>query len=434
MKVSYELMPLRTSTLAMVEWGMDTRKQLLRAVRTSRQATAKLSSLVREANLSAEKIEQCLEQGALVEEAFHEIKRERGYDNQRVNAIDMVLGGDRADIARLFYLAPALDVEPKKKWLTEAIFRDANQCACAFIELGAMEHLDTAQRNELLHGALARGNPTLVDSLLQAGCDPNGMIETAMERKEPLLHQVRDKQSVALMLAAGARIDGTDTWGRPALHNVLDRLGFHIQDAKRADLTRDMIETAHALLDAGSPIYSIATDQNQRSWNAISDLANARASDASLVDRLAKMDPAAAWETTVNNIQTAHQLLDSGVIENLKLFSKKIRWASFSFYKPEDTQAIESLLERGVPPPTVFQIDDNDHRKWLDIGITTTPEQIEKKLRQAERDEEHEIFANWDGLKEPELVQASNVAAAARALRIKTQPAMGGQKNGGPRL
>lgn len=412
---------------------MDKREHLLSAVRISRVATAKLSVLMQEKPLDADKIRACVEKGALVEEAFHEIEDERHHHIRRIHAIDMALKEDRDDIVRLFFEAPGLDMDARKQWLHDAVSRNATQCTLALIGMGAMAHLSDAQRNELMEAALGCGNATLVKAALSAGCDPNGMVEAATERKEPLLHQVRDPGSLAVMLSAGARIDGTDTWGRPALHNVLDRLSYCMNDAKRAETAKRYIQTAHALLDAGCPIAFISKEEGERSWNAIEDLTQARACDASLLERIAKLDPKSACKANVRNIQAAHYLIDSGVIEDLDLLRKNIYWSYFSLCQESEIRAVETLLERGVPPPNVFQIGDSSHRQWLSIGIMVTEAHISRKIQQVELNEEHEIYENWSGLLEPELVEASNRNAEARALRIKTQIA-GGVKSSTPRL
>jgi hypothetical protein len=418
----------------MLEWDMDNREQLLSAVRISRDATTKLSSLMQKTPLDAGKIQRCIERGALVEEAFHEHKGERHHDTRRIHAIEMALRADREDIVEMFFKAPGLDGDARKSWLQDAVERDATKSAIALIGMGAMNWLDDDGRNQFVSLALGRGNATLVDAALKAGCNPNGMVETIMERKEPLLHQVRDTQSLDVMLAGGARIDGQDTWGRPALHNVLDRLSYYIKDAKRQEDAKDYIQTAHALLDAGVAVSFIAASEGTRSWNAIEDLTQARTCDASLVARIAKMNPNAARNAQVRNIEAAHYLINSGVIEDLGQLRKKIYWEGISLYDEKDVRAVESLLERGVPPPSIFQIGGSSHRKWLEIGIVVTEDHIERKLMQVEQDEENEIFANWNGLQDPALIAASNMAAAARALRIRTQPAAGGRQGSGPRL
>jgi hypothetical protein len=215
-----------------------------------------------------------------------------------------------------------------------------------------------------------------------------------------------------------------------ALHNLLDRLASQTPDAEAGP---NLIDAAHALLDAGSPLNSVSPSV-RGPWSAISALARGdKSQDAGLLARIALADPDAARHADISNVWAAHHLLDSGVIEDMALFSKKIRFASLCPSRENERKPIEEILERGVKPPSLFSISFQEHRAWLDVGIFVSEKDIERKKMQEDRDSEQEIFEDWSGLDDAALVAKSNAKAHARQLRLAIDGAAA-SKIGGPRL
>lgn len=401
------------------------RNHILDAILSSRSATQRLVELMQAPTLDYQQIAWCMEGGALLEDATWKIMQPGVASSPSLSntmtPIRRALQEDREDLVRLFYTSRSLDIRHQDNWLSQAGALDARKSFFALISMGAMGRSSPQDRAHLLRGALVGAKPWQVEALLQAGCDPNTQDKLYDDHFTRPLHWAGDPESVGVMLAHGARLDGLDSYGAPPLGSMIRRLSENQRAGRQGNAK--LLDAIHAIIDAGSPLVQAPDQRRQNGWSAIECLCSGTFSDPHLMKRLAQTDPERARQCRIRSIEVAAHLLDTGVIEDLDLLSRKIGWRSISLYKREDVQAVEALLERGVPPPKLSALSDSNISQWMEIGIPMTREEIEHRIRQAEEAEMDGNYEDLHVLEDQGKIDACNALAEARKLRISTQKA-----------
>lgn len=395
---------------------MHTRSDILKAVSASRQATNELAEHLKAGQLDAPTISTLLERGALIEDANYEVpetKRDGIQCSKKVKAISAVFQSDRDDILDLFDRAICLDPQIKKNWLEGAIENGAVRCLQYLVKSGRLEKHEKPE--ELVLQALVKNDSQTLEILLGGGASVHADIPTYQTHSKPLIHWAQDPDCLSLLLRHGGDLNARDSHGHPPLSFVLDRLK-HADEEKKERLTA----TVHALLEAGAHLFFEKDAKYTHGWRAINDVCEFRKSHRELIHIIAQKDPVGARTACPQYALVAKDILDSGVIDDLVLFSRKIRWDIVDIYSQDNHNAIEYILDRGVPPPSIFRITEKSHLKWLDIGIPISPEDIEKKLNQLGMDEDEGSYEEWRGILDDEKVNSSNAAAEARKIRLQT--------------
>lgn len=176
----------------------------------------------------------------------------------------------------------------------------------------------------------------------------------------------------------------------------------------------DAVAAAMVLLDAGVP------SRTESGWTALSQLSHARTISDCLVHQLAIRNPVTAREMAVGSLPLAHALLDSSVIGDLDAFARQIQWHHFRLDDEAAVAGAACLLDRGVPPPRLTQIDGDYHRQWLEVGIPVHDEDVRSVLSHMQAEEDGDWFddVDWTGLEDSKLLIASQAKASARALAL----------------
>lgn len=408
---------------------MQTRSDILNAVLASRQATNDLAAHLKAGQLDASTISVLLERGALIEDAHYEVletKRDGIQSSRSIEAISAVFKDDRDDILDLFEGVICLDPAIKQNWLEGAIAAGAIRCLKYMVKSGRLEHHEKPE--DLVLQALRKNDSQSLEILLGGGAPVHADVPTYQTHSKPLIHWAHDPDCLSVLLRHGGDLNARDSHGHPPLSFVLDRLKYADQE-KEAALTA----TADALLKAGAQVFFEKTAQHPHGWRAIDDVCEFRKSHREFIHLIAQKDPIGARKARPQYALVAKDLLDTGVIEDLALFSRKIRWGLMDVYSQDNQDAIEYVLDHGVPPPSILLIESNFHQKWLEIGIPVSNQEIEKKVEKLEMEEDVVDYTEWNGLFDVEKVKSSNAIAQARALRTQTLPTRNAP-NRSPRL
>ena len=393
-----------------------TRDQTLALIRQSRKATKALASLVQTTDCSLEAIETLLEQGAIVEEAYTEEPDKRGgYHIHKIPAIVPILARDQQDVAGALWKAGGVDRKYRQDWMEQSIRAGANGCLETFIALGGASKLPEATQADLLQAAAATGNEQALSWLLDAGLDPNARTHDQHNMgtsKETPLHRARTVKCAQLLLDAGANPNAPNERGLPALYMLLSMAGMESRDRSRDmdqshSKAREFMAAAATIIRAGGNLE--AKMDNGYTWRVVEGLNEIKIDCAELVAAVAPRLETGDIEGKVKTLHLARALLDTiPGLQGDNLMSHHA-WSTISIKDPMEAQTMEALMERGVPPPRIHQLDEHRRGEWLAFGIPVSQEDLDKI--QEDLDEDGNEISDRP---EPDLVAQSNARALAR--------------------
>lgn len=407
-------------------WSMPTRQAILSAVRSSRQATARLGKLLSSSPWDPEQVAQCLEHGALIEEVAIAYVERKSPHTRTVR--EAILLQDDHELLKLILPANPRGVAEwsYEAWLTKASGFRAPGCLSLLLDLHGLP-ADPDKQLALLRNAVRAGDGASVKHLLAAGVKADTIFHEEHPGQQCLLHETCDPDSVRHLIAAGTPMDFPDGRGIPPLGHLLSLIRF---DTRR----EQALSAIDALLDAGCALETRRPDGS--AWTALDTLAFETTVVPELVVRLAQADPVAARRCRPRSAVMALALLDSGVIEDPVALSARTYWQYFGYRTfAQDRPALETLFARGMPAPTIGQVSYSDMGRWLDIGIRCPEEEVSKLRRIAEEDSDMEgrETPSLSLLDDTERLARSQAVALTRQLEGATSPAM--RRNpAGPRL
>ena len=393
-----------------------TRDQKLTLIRQSRKATKALAALVRNDDCNLEAVETLLEQGAIVEEAYtKEPDKRGGYHIHKIPAIVPILSRNQQDVAGALWKAGSVDRKYRQDWMERAIRAGANACLETFIALGGTHKLPEATQADLLQAAAATGNEQALSWLLKAGLDPNARThdEHSMgTSKETPLHRARTAQCAQLLLDAGADPNIANERGLPALYMLLSMAGSESRDRSRDmeqshNKARELMAAAATIIRAGGKLE--AKMDNGYTWRVVEGLNEIKIDCTELVAAVAPRLEASDIENKVKTLHLARALLKAVPGLRGETLMSRHAWDTISIKDPIEVDAMEALMEQGVPPPRIYQIDEHRRGEWLAFGIPVSQEDLDKI-----RDDLDEDGVEISNRPDPDLVAQSNARALAR--------------------
>ncbi|MGJ7523485.1 ankyrin repeat domain-containing protein [Variovorax sp. LT1P1] len=186
-----------------------------------------------------------------------------------------------------------LDDEGRPLWMAAGTFRDVNLLSELVRDGAPVDGCDEAGQTWLAHAISSPGTPLeAIDLLLRAGADPNGGLRMGAGRT-PLACALRFEafELAALLVEAGAAIDGRDRLGRTVLHSATNTAAVRWLLARGADLEARDARGQTPLLSALAqmPVTPVFTEVATQLCGSGADLgAHAYAEGAATARALAK--------------------------------------------------------------------------------------------------------------------------------------------------
>lgn len=403
------------------------RKQRLTLIRQSRAATQRLAALVRKDDCSLEGVEALLDLGAIVEEATTEIPDKRMPQHKKTRqAIEFVLERDQHEVVRALWLAGGLNHPHGHDWLDQAVHAGANQSLKALVEAGAAQQLPENEQARVIRSAAATGNAQALGWLLEAGLDPSRQVRDNYgmgEGFETALHRAANAQCVRRLLDFGANLNAPDNRGFPPLHMILSMAAMKSRERSAARMdeyhaqARAYLEAATELVTSGCELE--ATIDNGYRWGVIDQLNEIQIDCSNLLDVLKdRIDPQMIARR-VKSPQLALSLLETIPGIDPSNLMNSYAWAHLHIERPEVVVAVESLLLRGVPLPTIQEVDERYVANWLAFGIPVSAEDAQWLFNQIDENGEQ----LHDDVDEVSIAE-SNKKALERVAQHANAPSM----------
>lgn len=147
---------------------------------------------------------------------------EREYGSTPLDAA--VAGGNRDAVTMLLDAGAKLDgISDNGSPLRSAVSHGKSDMLSYLLSKGAKVNLRDKQGRQVIHDAALRGDPAILEVLLNAGADvsaADNMGETPLFSTVTFNETPRKVESLKRLLAAGARVDAVASHGRTALHEA----------------------------------------------------------------------------------------------------------------------------------------------------------------------------------------------------------------------
>jgi len=418
------------------------RKTLLDIVKNSRVATEKMATLEKNGQLTIEKAERLLDQGAIIAEATFTPKKQT---NQKVGTpfiktiIESILERDDAGMISCLWTAGDIDTNARQQWLWKAIIKDADKSLGSMISMGALDALSNEQKAELLWLSAASEKSDSLRHLLQAGLDPN--LRHIQADNQTALFRSKTLENTKLLVEAGGDPNAMDGNGHNPLQDILIIAEFESKRSRRPErqekaskTMEELLLVARYLIEQGAAITS--TRKNGTKWNILENL-NRMSADCTIVLEVIRdrINPK-KLKNRIRSPALALSLLKLMPDLDPTTLMNSSGWHHINIKEPETQETVEILFSMGVVPPKLQHLAPGGSEKtkhWLEFGIPVTQEDIEK-LREYQvsvydglYSEEYEYFKENNEIEieyEDNLVKSSNAKALLRIadVAMKTKP------------
>ena len=417
------------------------RHERLLLIRQSRQATENLVTLMSSAPFNEEKIQENLDQGALVSEAIVERQNnDRRKEMVKHWVVDLALREGSLALFSSLVLAAAEEKAKKKlkETLRKVIFDNNPEALDVYVKHQILPKNEEF-RVELMHLAIWNDKVEIAKILLEQGFPATATTKDSW-CEYSIFGDCSSVEMASLLMKHGARLDTLDDRNYLPVYHMIGRL-THNQEMKDkwGEKEEDFIIQ---MIEQGSALYTTPTEERPHDfWNILKQIEMTKIHAPNLIRVVYGREPQLLDGLRFKSLESAKAFWEAGIFDDKDAFEARLKWQEFPIsnysYKPEKLKELEDFLCLGFKHPDITTVEPAYISEWLKFGITSTQEDIDRIVYESEgydADEQMEYSRyRTDWAEDLELIQDSHHRATIRAERNQLQkqtPAVDRKKSG----
>lgn len=367
------------------------RKDILAAVKQSKQATSHLAMLLAHPPFDETLINAALNQGAQVSQVSVE-RSEEGLPSlaHKVWCVDQAL---KEGSLKLFTVLLDAAIEEKQ-------FKKINKTLDQICVLGNVDAMrlcidrqvlpkDSEVQTELMKWAVLRNQVDIVRLLLNEGFPAEFVVKTDYDDYN-LLGYAPSLEMAELLIDHGADLHYIDQRNRPPLAGMINHFTVGAQSKYWGEQQQQLVL---GMLARGSLVATEKDNDNPHcDWSLLKQLENERIEDSVLIRAAFDKDPTQRDRVRLKSIESLYGFFEAQIYENTEQFETAISWSNFEVWRYDQLkmQRLDGLLSQGVRGPRIEDVNPSYINQWLQFGIQSTEQAIDSIVYNSEAYDEDE--------------------------------------------